>query len=152
MSRRDLCSVLHFVPLITPKAAGTDNTAIVSKIVDLRGYNSCTLVLETGVNTDTNATFDVLVEDGDVVDNESAPTALTDHAAVADKYLIGTEAKAAFTAADDDNKCRKIGYVGPKRYVRVTVTPAGNDSGNIFLAGIAVLGEPAIAPTPNPPQ
>lgn len=145
MSRRDSASLLHFVPLITPKAAGTDNTPIVSSIIDTRGYNSCTLVLETGVNTDADATFSVLVEDGEAAN-------LSDKATVDAKFLVGTLAQAGFTAANDDNKCRKIGYVGSKRYVRVTVTPAANDSGNIFLAGMAVLGHPANAPTPNPPQ
>ena len=53
---------------------------------------------------------------------------------------------------DDDGECRKIGYVGSKRYVRVTVTPSGNDSGNIFLAGVAILGNPEMFPTANPPQ
>ncbi|ADJ24772.1 conserved hypothetical protein [Hyphomicrobium denitrificans ATCC 51888] len=149
--RRDITSLLHPVPLFLPKAAGTDNTAMVSKIIDTKGYNACMLAIVTGALTDADATFTVLVEDGNVVDSEANPTTLTDHAAVDDKYLNGTEALAGFKY-DDDNKCRKIGYVGPKRFVRVTITPASNDSGNIFVAGVAVLGEPTIAPTPNPPQ
>ena len=35
-------------------------------------------------------------------------------------------------------------------YVRLTVTPA-NNTGNVFLAAIALLGHPRNAPTPNPP-
>ncbi|RWO08265.1 MAG: hypothetical protein EOS15_29855 [Mesorhizobium sp.] len=141
---RDLMNNIHTVPLIVPVAARTDNTAIVSSIIDTLGYESCTLVLVTGTNTDADATFTVLVEDGD---NSS----LTDNAAVADAQLLGTEALAGFTFADD-NECRKIGYVGSKRYVRMTVTPANNAAGNIFLAGVAVLGHPSLAPTANPPQ
>lgn len=144
MPQKDLASVIHTVPLIAPVAARTDNTAIVSAIIDTKGYGSCVLALVTGTNTDTNATFAVLVEDG----NDSG---LSDAAAVADIDLNGTEALAGFTYADDV-ETRKIGYVGPKRYVRMTVTPSGNDSGNIFLAGIAILGDPASAPTANPPQ
>lgn len=136
---KDLHNKLHFVPLITPVAARTDNTAIVSAIIDRKGFESCELVLVTGANTDANATFAVLVEDGDASN-------LSDNAAVADAQLLGTEAVAAFTFADD-GECRKIGYVGDKRYVRMTVTPSGNDSGNIFLAGMAVLGNPGLAPT-----
>lgn len=132
---RDLHNNLHFVPLITPVAARTDNTAIVSAIIDTLGYNSCELVLVTGANTDANATFTVLVEDG-------AASNLSDNAAVSDDYLVGLETEASFTFADD-GECRKIGYTGTKRYVRMTVTPAGNDSGNIFLAGVAVLGSPS---------
>jgi hypothetical protein len=141
---KDLHNSVHPVPLIAPVAARTDNTAIVSSIIDRRGYESCELVILTGTNTDINATFAVLVEDG----NDSS---LNDNAAVADSQLLGTEALAGFTFADDV-ECRKIGYVGDKRYVRVTVTPTGNDSGNIFLAGIALLGHPNIGPTANPPQ
>ncbi|TXH84827.1 MAG: hypothetical protein E6Q77_01720 [Rhizobium sp.] len=140
---KDLHNSIHAVPLIVPVAARTDNTAIVSSIIDRKGYQSLELVLVTGTNTDTNATFTVLVEDG----NNSG---LSDNAAVADAELVGTELLAGFQF-DDDNECRKIGYVGNKRYVRVTVTPAGNDSGNIFLAGVAILGNPDLAPTPNPP-
>lgn len=145
MAKFDLHNHIHTVPLIAPVAARTDNTAIVSSIIDTLGYGSVELVLVTGTNTDTNATFTVLVEDGDQAN-------LSDAAAVADVELLGTEAQAGFTAADDDNKTRKIGYVGNKRYVRVTVTPVGNDSGNIFLAGVAVLGHAVLEPTANPPQ
>lgn len=140
MPSRDIHSDIHPVPLIVPVAARTDNTAIVSAIIDTLGFQACELVLVTGTNTDTNATFAVLVEDGDAAN-------LSDAAAVADDYLVGTEALAAFNFADD-NECRKIGYKGSKRYVRMTVTPTGNDSGNIFVSGVAILGKPSSTPTP----
>lgn len=141
MASKDIHNSLHFVPLIVPVAARTDNTAIVSAIIDTKNYESAEFVLVTGANTDANATFAVLVEDGD-------DSGLSDNAAVADAQLIGTEAGAAFTFADD-GECRKIGYLGNKRYVRVTVTPSGNDSGNIFISGVAVLGNARNAPTPT---
>ena len=141
MASYDIHNNLHFVPLIAPIAARTDNTAIVSAIIDTMGYEAVELVLVTGTNTDVNATFAVLVEDGD-------NSGLSDAAAVPDTFLIGTEAVAGFTFADDV-ECRKIGYVGIKRYLRLTVTPSGNDSGNIFIAGVAVLGHPRRAPTPT---
>jgi len=141
---KDLHNRIHPVPLIAPVAARTDNTAIVSAIIDRLNYESLELVLVTGTNTDANATFAVLVEDGN-------DPSLSDNAAVADEELLGTEAQAGFTFADDV-ECRKIGYVGSKRYVRLTVTPSGNDSGNIFIAGIALLGNSNSSPTANPPQ
>ena len=141
MASKDIHNNLHFVPLIVPVAARTDNTAIVSAIIDTKGYESAEFVLVTGANTDVNATFAVLVEDGD-------NSGLSDNVAVDDKSLLGTEAGAAFTFADD-GECRKIGYVGGKRYVRVTVTPSGNDAGNIFISGVAVLGKARNAPTPT---
>lgn len=140
--RSDLMNNIHPLRAISPAAATTDNTAWVSEIIDTAGYDSLTFLLITGSLADADATFTVLVEDGD-------NSALSDAAAVADSELIGTEALAGFTFAHD-NKTRKIGYVGGKRYVRLTVTPA-NNTGNAFLAAIALLGHPRNAPTANPP-
>lgn len=140
---KDLHNKIHVVPLIAPVAARTDDTAIVSAIIDRRGYESAELVIITGTNTDADATFAVLLEDGNASN-------LSDNAAVADAQLLGTEALAGFTFSDDV-ECRKIGYTGDKRYLRLTITPSGNGAGNIFLAGVAILGHPFNAPTPNPP-
>jgi hypothetical protein len=65
LASKDLHNNLHFVPLIAPIAARTDNTAIVSSIIDTLGYESCEFVLVTGTNTDVNATFAVTVDEGD---------------------------------------------------------------------------------------
>jgi len=124
---------------ISPAAAGTDNTAIVSQINDRAGYDSVEFIILIGANTDTNATFAVKVEESDDAGFASPNE-------VDDINLLGTEAAASFTAADDDNKVRKIGYVGNKRYQRVTITPSGNDSGNIFVAGVWLNGHPRHAP------
>ncbi|BBK33767.1 hypothetical protein EDC65_3603 [Stella humosa] len=140
---RDLMNSIHPVPLIVPVAARTDNTAIVSAIIDLLGYDSATLVVVTGTNTDADATFAALLEHSDSDSMGGAE-------AVADSDLLGTEALAGF-AFGDDSECRKIGYIGSKRYLRLTVTPTGNNSGNVYLAGVAILGHPHAAPTANPP-
>lgn len=136
---RDLANHLSVRRAISPQAARTDNTAIVSQIVDLAGFGGMMFAINIGANTDTNATFAALVEHGDEAN-------LSDAAAVPDSQLTGTEAAAGFTAADDDNATRKIGYVGPKRYVRLTITPSGNDSGNIFVDALAILSQPRYWP------
>lgn len=143
MAKFDIHNNLDFKRGLSPVAAGTDNTAYVSQIVDTRGYGSVEWVTLIGANTDADATFVTLVEDGDASN-------LSDAAAVVDAELLGTEALAGF-AFDDDNEIRKIGYIGNKRYVRVTITPANNAAGNIFIAGVWVLGHPNLAPTANPP-
>ena len=71
-------------------------------------------------------------------------SALSDAAAVPDEFLLGTEAGASFQF-DDDNEVRKIGYIGPKRYVRLTITPAAN-TGNADISAVAVLGCGRTAP------
>jgi hypothetical protein len=137
---RDITNGLDLKRAISPQAARTDNTAIVSQVADLRGYDGCLLAINLGANTDANATFAVLIEDSD---NNS------DYAAVDDAYLTGTEALAGFQF-DDDNELRKIGYTGIKRYVRATITPSGNDSGNIFVTAAWLL-RPLRVPAANPP-
>lgn len=141
---RDLANNITVKPAIFPVTARTDNTAVVSTILDTFAFGSAVLALITGVNTDANATFATLLE-------ESNDSGMAGANAVADGDMIGTEALASFTAADDDSKTRKLGYIGNKRYVRATVTPSGNDSGNIFLAGVWLQGHPRTAPTANPP-
>jgi hypothetical protein len=137
---RDIMNGLDLKRAISPQAARTDNTAIVSTAADLKGYDGAMLAINIGANTDANATFAVLIEDSD--DNST-------YAAVADEYLNGTEALAGFQF-DDDNELRKIGYVGIKRYLRATITPSGNDAGNIFVSASWVL-RPLRMPAANPP-
>lgn len=141
---RDMMNHIHTAVLFPPVAAGTDNTPIVSNIIDTLGYDSVTLALAIGTNTDADATFAVTMEHGDASN-------LSDTAAPASTDLIGTLALASFTFADD-GETRKLGYVGQKRYVRMTITPSGNGAGNIFVAGLAILGHPTLVPTANPPQ
>lgn len=138
---RDLMDKLHLVTAFAPAAAVTDNTAQVSAVCDLKGFSSCMLAFVTGTDADADATFAVLVEDSD--DNSAFAT-------VDPVYLNGTSALAGYTFADD-GETRKIGYHGIKRYVRATITPA-NNTGNMFLGGVWVLGNPSRQPTANPPQ
>jgi hypothetical protein len=138
---RDLMDRVHVAPAFEPKAAIADNTAIVSVVADLKGFGSCMLAFMTGTDADADATFTVLIEDSD--DNST-------YTAVDDAYLNGLETLASYNFADDA-ETRKIGYVGIKRYVRATVTPASN-TGNVFLGGVWVLGLPRRQPTANPPM
>jgi hypothetical protein len=141
MASKDLHNNIDIKRAISPVSV-SDNTAQVSQILDTRGYESIELVIATGSIADSDATFVVLIEDGD-------SATLTDAAAVSDTFLLGTEALAGFQF-DDDNECRKIGYVGGKRYVRATITPASNASAALFSA-VWVLGHARTAPSSNPP-
>jgi len=119
-----------------------DNTAQVGQIIDHQGYESAEYVIATGSIADADATFAVLLEEGDAAN-------LSDAAAVADANLLGTEALASFIFSDDD-KVFKLGYKGHKRYTRLTITPSANALAAV-LAAVCVLGDPVSAPTANPP-
>lgn len=139
---RDLMNSIHTAVALAPVVA-TDNTAQVSAIIDTRGYDSLTFAILAGTLADADATFAVTMDHGDASN-------LSDAASVPTGDIVGTLALAGFTFADDA-ETRKIGYVGAKRYVRLTITPTGN-AGNAPLAALAILGHPAIRPTANPPQ
>lgn len=136
MAMADLHNNIKCSTAIAPAAAVTNDTAFVSAIVDTANFGSCEFVGLLGTNADADATYTVLVEDGD-------SSTLADNVAVADEFLLGVEAMGLDYA--DDGKCFKIGYCGPKRYVRVTITPA-NNTGNAFVAGAWILGHPRNLP------
>jgi hypothetical protein len=138
---RDLMNNIHVKRVLSPVSV-SDTTAQVGQIIDVKGYDSVTYVIATGSIADADATFTVLLEESDASD-------MTGASAVADADLLGTEDLAGFQF-DDDNECRKLGYVGDKRYTRLTVTPVANASAAL-LSAVAVLGHPASVPTANPP-
>jgi hypothetical protein len=138
---RDLVTSIHPLRAISPQSVA-DNTALTGQIIDRQGYDSLTFVIAMGALADADATFATVLEHGDQAN-------LSDAAVVPAVDMIGTAAEASFTFADDD-KTRKIGYQGAKRYVRVKITPA-NNSGAANISAVAVLGHPHVAPTINPP-
>lgn len=133
---KDLHHNINIASAISPQAVST-NSALVSNIIDMQGYDSLEFVIATGSIVDADVTFTVLVEDGD-------QSNLSDNTAVADSGLLGTETGAEFRY-DDDNEVRKIGYVGGKRYVRLTITPANNAT-SAHISVVAIQGHPAQAP------
>lgn len=138
---RDLHNNIHPLRCISPVSeAGT--TALVGQIIDKQGYKSLEYVIATGSIADADATFTVLLE-------ESDDSGMSGATAVADADLLGTELLAGFQF-DDDNETRKLGYIGKKRYTRLTITPVANASAALICA-MAILGDPANAPTINPP-
>ena len=132
---RDHANNITIRPVIAPGTytdAGT--TPWVGAVIDRAGYETLTYAIVTGTLSDINATYAVLLEEDDAIGMGTAN-------AVADADMIGTEAEAAFTYAND-GVSRKLGYIGNKRYTRLTITPTGADSGNSPIAAVAILGRP----------
>jgi hypothetical protein len=138
---RDLASNLHFKQAFPPVAAVTTNAVQTSTILDTLGFGGAILALVAGALAG-GTSYTVAV-------TESNDPAMAGASAVAATDLVGTPALASFAAADA-NECRKIGYIGSKRYIQATVTPAANTS--MILAGNWVQGAAPSAPTANPPQ
>jgi len=139
---RDLFNGINPIRCISPVVI-SDDTASVGEIVDRQGFDSLTYIISSGTLADIDATFAILLEDGD-------DSGLSDAAAVPDSDLLGTESLASFVFSDDD-KVFKLGYNGSKRFTRLTLMPSGN-SGSALVSVIALLAWPNSAPTSNPPS
>lgn len=136
MNGHELHNNIKLTRAISPVSVA-DTTAQVSQIIDRAGYAGLEFGILTGSIADADATFTVLVEDGDAAN-------LSDAAAVDDSLLLGTEALAGFQY-DDDNETRKIGYIGAKRYVRLTITPVANASAAV-IAAVAIQYDARVTP------
>ena len=106
-----------------------DDTALVGQIIDNADFDSLEYIIAIGTIADVDATFAVLLEHGD-------DSGLSDVAAVPDSELLGTESGAGFDFSNDD-EVRKLGYIGAKRYTRLTITPAAN-GGNADISAVAI--------------
>lgn len=111
-------------------SAISSDTTTAGNIIDLQGFNSAEFVMFSGTLTD--GSYTPLLEEGDAAN-------LSDATAVADAHLLGTEAAAAFAAASDDDAVKKLGYIGNKRYVRLSIVSASTSSGGT-MGAIAVKG------------
>ncbi len=140
---RDGISRKQFKKLFAPGAAVTDNTAFVSAIIDVQGYDAVSLAFVTGTNADADATVTALLEESDASDL-SGGNAVADADMVSQTLGTAPETAASFTFADD-GEVRSIGYIGSKRYIRLTLTPAAN-TGNQYVGGIAILERAAHDP------
>jgi hypothetical protein len=135
--RHDLHNNIQVLSVFDPIDLGTGNTAKVGEIIDGADAGAVEYIIQTGSLADTDATFTVLLEEGD-------NSALSDAATVAAADLLGTAAAASFIFSDD-NKISKLGYTGSKRYTRLTVTPA-NNTGAVLISACAILGSLRAAP------
>ncbi len=137
MIGRDLHAMLSFQRAISPVTLTNVDTAQVGQWIDMADLLGVEFVIAAGALTDADATFTVLVEESD---DQSTITAVADVDLLPqpnNTVATAPEALASFTFAADDT-VRGIGYVGTKRYVRVTVTPSGNGAGAASLSAVAV--------------
>lgn len=139
---RDLLNKINPKPAINPQTSAT-NAAVVGAIIDRQGFDSVTYLIHYGALF-AGSSFAVTMDHGD-------DAALADAAAVAATDLIGTLALAGGTQAGGlPNTTKKVGYVGAKRYTRITITPAANGATSV-LSAAAVLAHASQQPTANPP-
>lgn len=120
------------------------NIALQSGLIDRKGgsggaFELLEFLIASGAIGTGGATFTTTITHGDAANG-------SDQAACASTDLLGTTAGASFTGANP-NSTFKLGYVGVRRYVQLTITIASNASA-AFVSALALLGSPATIPTP----
>ncbi|PYT48487.1 MAG: hypothetical protein DMG44_14440 [Acidobacteria bacterium] len=135
---RDLHNEIAVRRAIDPQSIST-NVATVSSIIDRLGFESLEVIIASGTIASGTAVFTTTIDHGE------SPT-LADAAAVPADQLLGTPAGASFTFASPSSQFR-IGYIGGKRFVRLTITTTSNAAAALLTA-LAVLTDPAKVPTP----
>ncbi|MFG1202879.1 hypothetical protein V5F29_10850 [Xanthobacter aminoxidans] len=127
---RDLKNNIGVVKAITPAVLAATTTG---DAIDLLGFNSAVLVVNTGAITSAGD-FTAKLQESDT-------TTSGDFTDVAADDLHGT-----FPASLAADSVVRVGYAGAKRYVRAVVT---KNSGTSIAAGaVLVKGNPAEKPVP----
>lgn len=111
------------------------NTATNSAIIDMLGYEALEFFVSSGTVTD--GVYALSLVHGDVAN-------LSDGAAVPEEYILG----ASNFVLTDDNVCKRVGYIGHKRYCRLVITSTGVTTGGAFSV-LAVNANPLHGPVPN---
>lgn len=126
---------------IDPVAAGATGTTA-GRIIDRQGYGGVEFLVHYGAVSTTGSAVTVLLEEGDVTGTLTS---------VADADLLGTEAGAglaagARTSGTGRNVVKRLGYIGTKRYLKLSFTNTGTTSVGI-VAAEALLFNPDNAET-----
>ena len=117
---RDLANNIGAVQAVAPAVLSATNT---SAAIDLQGFESAAVVINTGA----------IVSSGDFTAKlqESDTTTSGDFADVAAADLVGT-----FPASLEADSVVKIGYLGDKRFLRTVITKNGGTS---IAAGAVIV-------------
>jgi len=119
------------LPIITITSNGTAN----GSVIDMFGYDAINFDFLSGnaIGADVTVTME---HD----DDAGFATAV----AVPSKFIIG-ELPSFLIAGAETNTVKSVGYVGKKRYVRVSITSA-NYAADTQIAGIANRGDARVNP------
>lgn len=127
MAKRDLYSNIGVSLAVSPAVLTATNT---SAGIDLRGYQSATVVINTGAIAGAGNFTPKLQE------SDASGSGFTDVAAA---DLLGS-----FPAALAADSAYRVGYKGNKRYLRTVITL--NSGTSIAAGAVIVLGHPELAP------
>lgn len=128
MASQDLHNNIDERVALAIQLINTDTTTA-GVIIDTAGYESLEFIMQAGVVTAGDVTL--IMQDGD-------DSGLSDVATVASDFRLGS------LVTLDATGITRVGYVGKKRYVRVSAVSA--TSANLTVGASAILSNPHSAP------
>jgi len=134
---KDLASNIAPVATIDPVVASSDTNGTG---VDLQGYESAAIVVQTGVEGITLSTsnkIEFILEDSD---DNSTFSAVTSSTSVTEGSVDSSGIFLTLDGNDDTPQASTIGYVGGKRYVRVTADFSGTHGTGTPIAASVLKG------------
>lgn len=147
MAKTDLNNNIGPLLALDPGTYGDQVETFTGHVIDMQGYEGAEFLLATGTVMNAGSNILVLLYESDVAN-------FAVNNLVASQYLLG-----AFPGAPDGidgtnafyrQKVWKLGYVGTKRYLQLSlqVTNTAMTAG-LPISAVAVLGDPHSAPTPT---
>lgn len=145
---KDLYNSITLVQSIAP-VVGANSSAPAAVEIDLAGFNSCVLAWLVGAEGSTLSDSNYWTMTLEHADDSATPGTAGTYAAVAAADVQGaTPATGVVFTVDDpakDNAVYKIGYIGGKRHLKVTIAETGTGP-NLPQALLVIKGNPLDAP------
>jgi len=132
---KDLYNHIEFVQAIKPVLV-LDNTVPAAATVDLAGFNSAVIELSVGLKSADAGTITLKAEHSDT-------TSFADVAAADMQGVTPAEGVIYTIDADSDDSTSRIvkfGYVGGKRYLKLTIAGVGANANGVILGVTVVKG------------
>ena len=150
---RDLHSNIGVVQAITPQVVNSGGGPVASGVLDLIGFNSAEFVVGFGSSGEPltpMVKFDVTLEHAD--DDEANPGTVGVYANVDASDVLGAVPTDGVVLTVDSveksDRAYRVGYIGYRRFLRVTITPSAGNANGTPVSVQLVKGHPSIAPVP----
>ena len=132
---KDLYNHIEFVQAIKPVLV-KDNTVPAAATVDLAGFNSAVIELSVGLKSADAGTITLKAEHSDATSFANVAAADIQGVTPAEGVIYTIDAD----SDDSTSRIVKFGYVGGKRYLKLTIAEVGANANGVILGVTVVKG------------
>ena len=132
---KDLYNHIEFVQAIKPVLV-KDNTVPAAATVDLAGFNSAVIELSVGLKSADAGTITLKAEHSDTTSFANVAAADMQGVTPAEGVIYTIDAD----SDDSTSRIVKFGYVGGKRYLKLTIAEVGTNTNGVILGVTVVKG------------